>query len=53
MLKEEGMEGKFDNVLNQGDYFSESFFYQLIGYPENIFIYNKFLEENDENEHLS
>lgn len=40
MLREEGMEGKFDDVLSGNNYFPESFFYQLIGYPENIFLYN-------------
>lgn len=37
MLKEEGMEGKFGEVLDKKNYFPESFFYQFIGYPENVF----------------
>lgn len=45
MLAEEGMEGKFGNILNTQDFFPESFFYQLIGYPENIFLYNDIFEE--------
>ena len=40
MLHEEGLDGKFDNVLSQDNYFPESFFYQWIGIPENIFLYN-------------
>ena len=45
MLAEEGMEGKFGNILNTQDFFPESFFYQFIGYPENIFLYNDIFEE--------
>ena len=45
MLAEEGMEGKFGNILDTQDFFPESFFYQLIGYPENIFLYNDIFEE--------
>ena len=41
MLEEEGMAGKFDNIITQNDYFPESFFYQLLGTPEKIFLYNK------------
>lgn len=40
MLHEEGLDGKFDDVLCQDNYFPESFFYQWIGFPENIFLYN-------------
>ncbi|MCQ5141454.1 CHAT domain-containing protein [Enterocloster bolteae] len=45
MLEEEGMEGKFGNILNKHDFFPESFFYQFIGYPENIFLYNDIFED--------
>ena len=45
MLAEEGLEGKFGNILNVNDYFAESFFYQLIGNPENIFLYNDVFKE--------
>ena len=45
MLLEEGMQGKFDNILSQKDYFPESVFYQLIGSPENIFLYNEIFDE--------
>ena len=45
MLREEGMEGKFDDVLSQGNYFPESFFYQWIGFPENVFLYNEIFAE--------
>lgn len=41
MLYEEGLEGKYDDVLNQENYFPESFFYQWVGFPENIFLYNE------------
>lgn len=37
MLYEEGLEGKYDDVLNQENYFPESFFYQWVEFPENIF----------------
>ena len=45
MLREEGMEGKFDDVLSQGNYFPESFFYQWIGFSENVFLYNEVFAE--------
>lgn len=41
MLAEEGMNGKFDNIIRQNDYFPESFFYELLGTPENVFLYNE------------
>jgi len=40
MLAEEGIEGKFGGVLDMNNYLPESFFYQLIGSPENVFLYN-------------
>jgi len=40
MLAEEGMKGKFGNILDINDYLPESFFYQLIGNPENVILYN-------------
>ena len=49
MLAEEGMEGRFGNILNTRDFFPESFFYQFIGYPENIFLYNDIFEESYSN----
>lgn len=42
-----GMEGKFDDVLSQKNFIPESFFYQFNGYPENVFLYSKYLEEVD------
>lgn len=45
MLAEEGMSGKFDNIISQNDYFPESFFYQFLGCPENIFLYNEIFDE--------
>ena len=45
MLAEEGLTGKFDNILSQNDYFPESFFYQFLGCPENIFLYNEIFDE--------
>ncbi|SEL98306.1 CHAT domain-containing protein [Butyrivibrio sp. ob235] len=41
MLHEENLDGKFDNVLSNKEYYPESYFYQMIGYPENIFLRNK------------
>ena len=41
MLHDEGMDGKFDDILSMDNYFPESFFYQWIGFPENVFFYNK------------
>ena len=38
MLAEEGMEGKFDSILNTEGYFPESLFYQFLGYPENLLL---------------
>lgn len=45
MLKEEEMEGKFGDILEQKNFFPESFFYQFIGYPENVFLYNEIFSE--------
>lgn len=41
MLKAEQMEDKFQNIIDLNDYFPESFFYEWIGYPENIIFNNK------------
>lgn len=53
MLAEEGMEGKFDNILSQNDFFPESFFYQFLGNPENVFLYSeifgKYIHRNMQN----
>ena len=45
MLAEEEMQGRFDNILTQNDYFPESVFYQMIGSPENIFLHNEIFNE--------
>lgn len=45
MLHEEGMDGKFGDVLTDKRYFPESYFYQMVGYPENIFLFSKYLDE--------
>jgi len=45
MLHEEEMDGRFDDILSQDNYFPESFFYQWIGFPENIFLYNEVFEK--------
>lgn len=45
MLHEEGLDGKYDEVLNQENNFPESFFYQWVGFPENIFLYNEVFSE--------
>ena len=41
MLAEEGLQGKFSNILNNDNYFPECFFYQWLGFPENIFLHNE------------
>jgi hypothetical protein len=41
MLSEEGVDRRFASVLEQKDFFPESFFYQWIGFPENVFLYNE------------
>jgi len=46
MLHEEGLDGKYDDLLNQENYFPESFFYQWVGVPENVFLYNKVFAES-------
>lgn len=45
MMSEEGVVGKFANVLDEKRYYPESYFYQMIGYPENIILYNKYYDE--------
>lgn len=45
MLDEEGLSGKFGAVLSMNNFFPESFFYQFIGYPENVFLYNDIFKE--------
>lgn len=45
MLKEDGMEGRFDSILDKENYFPESFFYQMIGLPETIFINNDIISD--------
>lgn len=45
MLNEEGLNGKFGDILDMKNFFPESFFYQFIGNPENIFLYNEIFEE--------
>ena len=39
MLQEEGMAGKFSELLERKDFFPEMYFYQWIGFPENIYLY--------------
>ena len=45
MMREEGVIGKFANVLEEKRYYPESYFYQMIGFPENIILYNKYYDE--------
>ncbi len=47
MLKEDGMEGRFDSILDKENYFPESFFYQMIGLPETIFINNDIMSKRE------
>ena len=48
MLKEENMEDKFKNIIDSNDYFPECFFYEWIGYPENVLFNSKNIEDNNE-----
>lgn len=34
-----------DSIIKAQGYYPESFFYQMIGYPENIFLYNEIFEK--------
>ena len=45
MLNDDGLHGKYDSILNNKDFFPESFFYQWIGSPDSIMIDNT--ESND------
>lgn len=45
MLEEEGMQGRFGNILDQNDYFPESCFYQFLGSPENVFLFNEIFDQ--------
>lgn len=45
MLRQERTDEKFKSILNGDNYFPESFFYQFIGSPENILVYNKTFED--------
>ena len=40
MAKEAGIGKQFENYLNSQYYFPESIFYQWLGSPENVFLYN-------------
>ena len=53
MLEEEGMTGKFGNIISQNDYFPESFFYQILGCPENIFLYNEIFDQYTQNKNIT
>lgn len=48
MLAEEDICNKFSNILDKKDYFPETLFYQLIGSPENVFLYNEIFQEASE-----
>ena len=45
MLNDDGLHGNYDSILNNKDFFPESFFYQWIGSPDSIMIDNT--ESND------
>lgn len=45
MLKEDGMERKYDPILKPENIFPESFFYQMLGKPETILLSKKALEK--------
>ena len=46
MLAEEGLSGKYDSLLKVENCFPESFFYQMIGYPENVHLINPATNNN-------
>ncbi|MNP53307.1 hypothetical protein D3C76_1477730 [compost metagenome] len=45
MLQGEKLKTYFEEIRRSDNYFPESLFYQLIGYPENIFINNEVFEQ--------
>lgn len=47
MLAEEGINGKYDSILIPEQCFPESFFYQMVGYPENVLLSND-MEDNQD-----
>ncbi|HCW54753.1 MAG TPA: hypothetical protein DG753_13690 [Clostridium sp.] len=47
MLMEDRMDEYFDSLLSSTGYYPESIFYQLIGYPENVFLYNEYFDNID------
>jgi hypothetical protein len=46
MLARDGLEKHFDAIVRSNDFFPESLFYQLIGFPENVFLYNEVIEKS-------
>ena len=40
MLTSQGISNSFNNILNENDYLPETFFYQWIGSPENIILFD-------------
>ena len=46
MLAEEGLSGKYNSLLKVENCFPESFFYQMIGYPENVHLINPATNNN-------
>lgn len=44
MACEDGVEQLFDSVINSQGFFPESLFYQMMGFPENIFLYHPAFE---------
>lgn len=49
LAREDDMEEYLNSVLSSTGYFPESAFYQMIGYPENIFLYNETFKQALEN----
>jgi hypothetical protein len=45
MTTEDGLGEYFDSIINSQGYFPESLFYQMIGSPENIFLYNSVYDQ--------
>lgn len=44
IAKKDNMVNYLDSVISSKGYFPESFFYQMVGHPENIFLYNEAFE---------
>lgn len=46
LAKKDNLDKAIDDFINTYSYFPESIFYQMIGYPENVFLYNPVFEKS-------